>query len=122
MGSRCGTVPGRRCRVRWSSQFRTIFQPPYSGAPRQTSPVRHLAIPNSRYMHTVTKHSWDSQTYHVFRNRQGKKIPSQGDFLDFLIVLYSTLLHLPPLRFHCVGECWDRTQDCCDFGIGIQTL
>jgi hypothetical protein len=21
-------------------------------------------------------------------------------------VLYSTLLHLPPLRFHCVGGCW----------------
>ncbi len=33
-------------------------------------------------------------------------------------VLYLTLLYLPPLRFHCVGGCWDRTQDCCDFGIG----
>ncbi len=36
-------------------------------------------------------------------------------------VLYSTLLHLPPLRFHGVGECWDRTQDSCDFGIDCQT-
>jgi len=26
-------------------------------------------------------------------------------------VRYSTLLHLPPLRFHCVGGCWDRTLD-----------
>jgi hypothetical protein len=26
-------------------------------------------------------------------------------------VLYSTLLHLPLLRFHCVGGCWDRTQN-----------
>ncbi len=34
-------------------------------------------------------------------------------------VQYSTLLHLPPLRFHCVGGCWDRTQD---YGIGCQTL
>ena len=25
----------------------------------------------------------------------------------FLYALYSTLLHLPPLRFHCVGGCWD---------------
>jgi hypothetical protein len=25
-------------------------------------------------------------------------------------VLYSTLLHLPPLRFHCVGGCWDWPQ------------
>jgi hypothetical protein len=35
---------------------------------------------------------------------------------------YSTLLHLPPLRFHCVGEIWDRTQDCFDLDIDSQTL
>jgi hypothetical protein len=35
----------------------------------------------------------------------------------FFIYVRSTLLHLPPLRFHCVGDCLDRTQDCCDFGI-----
>jgi hypothetical protein len=40
----------------------------------------------------------------------------------FSYVLYSTLLHLPPLKFHCVGGCCDRTQDCCDIGIGSQTL
>ncbi len=34
----------------------------------------------------------------------------------FFYVLYSILLHLPPLRFHCVGGCWDRTQECCYFG------
>ncbi len=28
----------------------------------------------------------------------------------FFYVLYSTLLHLSPLRFHCVGGCWDRNQ------------
>ncbi len=34
-------------------------------------------------------------------------------FLDFFFyVRYSTLLHMPPpLRFHCVGGCWDRSQD-----------
>jgi hypothetical protein len=31
-------------------------------------------------------------------------------FLEFFYVLYSTLLHLPPLRFHCDGGCWDRTR------------
>jgi hypothetical protein len=30
--------------------------------------------------------------------------------LRFFYVHYSTMLHLPPLRFHCVGKCWDRTQ------------
>ncbi len=32
---------------------------------------------------------------------------------DFFFVLYSTLPHLPPLRFHCADGCWDRTQDRC---------
>jgi hypothetical protein len=42
-------------------------------------------------------------------------------FLWIFYVLYSTMLHLPPLRFNCVGDCWDRTQDCCDFVICRQT-
>ncbi len=45
----------------------------------------------------------------------------RGDFfLSFL--LYSALLHLPPLRFHCADGCWDRTQDRCSWCIGTQTL
>jgi hypothetical protein len=32
------------------------------------------------------------------------------------------IYHPSALRFHCVVGCWDRTQDCCDFGIGSQTL
>ncbi len=36
-----------------------------------------------------------------------------GKFFSFY-VRCSTLLHLPPLRLHCVGGCWDRAQDCCD--------
>ncbi len=50
---------------------------------------------------------------------EGKKVRGNGEMHDyygfFFYVLYSTL---PPLRFRCVGGCWDRTQDCCDFGIG----
>jgi hypothetical protein len=41
---------------------------------------------------------------------------------DFFYVLYSTLFHLPTLTLHCVGGCWDRTVDNCDFGNGSQTL
>jgi hypothetical protein len=32
-----------------------------------------------------------------------------GFFGFFMYILYSTLLHLPPLRFHSVGGCWGRT-------------
>jgi hypothetical protein len=46
----------------------------------------------------------------------------KGDFLGLFYVMYSTLFHLPSLRFHCVGGCWDRTQDSCDYGIDCQRL
>ncbi len=42
-------------------------------------------------------------------------------FLLFL-VFNATLLHLPPLRLHCVVGCWDQIQDICDFSNGFQTL
>ncbi len=35
---------------------------------------------------------------------------------------YSTLLHLPPLRFRCAGRCWDWTQNCCIVCIGSQMM
>jgi hypothetical protein len=54
-----------------------------------------------------------------------KKFVKSGNFfrffLIFMYVIQHCLLHLPPLRFHCVGGCWDRTQDCCNFGIDSQT-
>ncbi len=40
----------------------------------------------------------------------------------FFFILYSALLHLPPLRFHCADGCWDRTQDRCNWCIGSQTF
>jgi hypothetical protein len=40
----------------------------------------------------------------------------KGSFHWIFLVLYSTLwFYLPPLRFHWVGGCWDRTQDSCDY-------
>jgi hypothetical protein len=46
----------------------------------------------------------------------------KGEFLLMFSLLYSTLLHLPPLRIRCVGGRWDRTQDSCGYVIGYQTL
>ncbi len=42
--------------------------------------------------------------------------------LRFLKVLYSTLLHLPPLKFHYVGGWYDLTQDCCKVCIVSQRI
>jgi hypothetical protein len=51
------------------------------------------------------------------------ELPDQITFKrGFFYVRCSALLHLPPLRSHCVGGCWNRTQDCCAFGVDIQTL
>ncbi len=37
-----------------------------------------------------------------------------GGFFIFF-VLCSTLLNLPPFRFHCADGCWDPTQDRCNW-------
>ncbi len=58
------------------------------------------------------------QFCNAWNYRRGKEVQKnfrRGNFLNFLL-RYSILLHLPPLRFHCVGGCWDRTLDCYDFG------
>jgi len=38
--------------------------------------------------------------------------------LIFFFLLYSALLHLRSLRFHCANGWWDRTQDSCNWCIG----
>jgi hypothetical protein len=40
----------------------------------------------------------------------------------FLNVLYLTLLHLPPPQIPVCRRILDRTQECCDFGIGSLTV
>jgi hypothetical protein len=49
------------------------------------------------------------------KNRPGGRFSFFLIFLGgfFLFVLYSALLHLPPLRFHCADGCWD-----CNWCIG----
>ncbi len=40
------------------------------------------------------------------------------DTYKYKRVFYSPLLNLPSSRFYCVGGCWDRTQDWCNFVSG----
>jgi hypothetical protein len=95
--SKCGTVRGRRCRVRWSSRFRTTFQPPCSGAPRQTSPVRPLAIPNSR-CYTLLQSIHGTARHLTFFVIDKEKIETlTGGFLDFLkCTLFNTASSAAP--------------------------
>ncbi len=54
-----------------------------------------------------------NRIHHIFSRYSVLSIFKVGFLAIFYFyVRYSTLLHLPPLRFHCVGGCWDRTQDC----------
>jgi hypothetical protein len=43
-----------------------------------------------------------------------------NSMIELLNVLYSTLLHLPPLKFHLVGGCWDRTQECATLALAVR--
>jgi hypothetical protein len=39
---------------------------------------------------------------------------------DSSSILYLILHHMQPLRFHCVGGCLDRTQDCFNLGLVVR--
>jgi hypothetical protein len=39
----------------------------------------------------------------------------QRDFFYFSLCTLLNTASSVPLRFHCVGGCWDQTQDYCDF-------
>jgi hypothetical protein len=41
---------------------------------------------------------------------------SEGFFVDDILSILFNTASLLPLRFHCVGGCCDRTQNCCVFG------
>ncbi len=46
--------------------------------------------------------------------RPGGRTVSSGKQFFFKLYIFggdSSLLHLPPLRFHCANGCWDRIQD-----------
>jgi hypothetical protein len=58
-----------------------------------------------------------------------EQVVNTSDYIKIHIIKTTVLLRIVPcpvfntassaaLRFHCVQGCWwDRTQDCCDFGI-----
>ena len=45
-----------------------------------------------------------------------------GGFWDFFLCSAFNSASSSPLRFHCAGGCWERTQDCSDFSISSQKL
>jgi hypothetical protein len=45
--------------------------------------------------------------HNYLHQTQGGEYKAEFFLFFYFYVRYSTLLHLPPLRFHCVGGCWD---------------
>ncbi len=61
-----------------------------------------------------------AQTYVSENGDAGNRFSfKRGILVFFPVRSHSTLIHLLPLRFYCVGGCWDRTQDC--YSIVCQT-
>jgi hypothetical protein len=64
----------------------------------------------------VQHHRQQHQGRHQARQQRPDQCTVLIIYLDFFFyVRYSRLLHLMPLRFHCVGGCWDPTQASCDY-------
>jgi hypothetical protein len=73
---------------------------------------RNRCVTNSPMLPEVNTHATGSKFL---------KGDSMGFFFIYF-VLYSALLHLPSLRFHCADGCWDRIQYRCNWCIDSQTL
>ncbi len=71
--------------------------------------ARERMSPMDRISYSRMSFSTDKRTFHApeprgsLTHRKRKRESERS--------LFSTLLHLPPFRFHCVEGCWDRTQD-----------
>ncbi len=86
--------------------------------------------PPSRWIFHGSSFFW-----HVYlQHKSGSSDSLQGEFLIEVFFFFCTEKDLPfivsnylfiggffAFRFLCVGGCWERTQDCCDFCIGSQT-
>ncbi len=99
-----------------SKQFTPPPPPPHHPSPNNKPTIEAYMQPLCHFTE-INKTSPSARAVHLlplsppFRTNRG----------IFFLSIYR-LLHLPPLRFHGVGGCWDRTQDCCDFGMGSHTL
>jgi hypothetical protein len=87
-----------------------------------TKGKKHVIPPNLVALYPIDWTASPVASVHVCLPKENTFI--LGGFFGFylLFLRYSTLLLLPPLRFYCVGGCWDRTQDGCDVDIDSQTL
>ncbi len=54
---------------------------------------------------------WTGEWSQTLKDNESGPIRILNNKEKSFIVLYSTLLHLPPLRFQCADGCWDRTQN-----------
>ncbi len=77
----------------------------FASVPKSPTQMGSLGVNNSftNYSRFGTLKAWNFFSFFYFCG-----VLQKGNFLDFFYVLYSTLLLLPPRRFHCVGGCWDR--------------
>ncbi len=125
-GGSLGTIPGLpfllflwlQPAVTHILQWRTVKAPPITGYPLVLISFWLVAVG----AHDVAFVAYADHAQHYTTETINFFLMGILFRFFFFYVRYSTQLYLPPLRFHCVEGCWDRTQDSCDYGIGCQTL
>jgi hypothetical protein len=68
--------------------------------------------------------SWHS--FHYIRSGKGYYFDIDGflsniDIENLFLFLFNSASSAARI-FHCVGGCWEQTQDCGDYGFGSRTL
>jgi hypothetical protein len=79
-----------------------------------------MLIPrHSEFRGRANSEAQNGKEFHEKKVLQNSQNKNWGICLIFFIhvILFNTV-HLPPIRYHCVRGCWDRTQASCDYGLG----
>jgi hypothetical protein len=66
-----------------------------------------------------------STVWQVIKINQMRVLNKKGDFWGFFLFIYrlfNTASSADPSDSAVSGRCWDRAQDCCQFGINSQTF
>jgi hypothetical protein len=84
-------------------------------------PGKLLATPQGQLLYSHISREYTLPICSFDKKRPGPQDNLRVVNFVWFLCTFSTLLHLPPLIYHCVRVSWDRTEDC-DFGIDSQTL
>jgi hypothetical protein len=91
-----------------------LTPPPLNPAPPPPAYIGKASTCNAERTKSRRGREWSQKPTTAKKAQTSYYLLNRGFFSIFLYFI-QPLLHLLPLRLHCVRDCWDRARGCCDF-------